>query len=89
LSKARALQILQGEATDRAYQNVKAKDSYLIARQAKPDEITAVFHKSNETKVVAQEVPSANKNGFLIKKHRDALRTTVLIGDELWEILWE
>jgi subtilisin family serine protease len=86
---ARALQILQGEATDRAYQNVKAKDSYLIARQAKPDEITAVFHKSNETKVVAQEVPSANKNGFLIKKHRDALRTTVLIGDELWEILWE
>lgn len=86
---AHALKILQGETVDKTYQTVKAKESYLIAKQAKNDELTAVFHKSNATKVVAQEVPSGNKNGFLIKKHKDAVRTTVLIGDELWEILWE
>ncbi len=86
---AHALKILQGEAVDKTHQIVKAKESYLIAKQAKNDELTAVFHKSNETKVVAQEVPSGNKNGFLIRKQKDAVRTTVLIGDELWEILWE
>jgi subtilisin family serine protease len=86
---ARALKILQGETIDRAYQSVKAKNSYLILRQAKADDLTVVFHKSNQTKVIAQEVPAGYKKGFLIKKHKDATHTTVLIGDELWEILWE
>lgn len=85
----RALSILQGNTITKDYYQVSAKEQYLIERPARENQIVAVFHKSNPTQVVAQEVPPIHKTGLLVKKHKDAVRTTVVIGEELWEILWE
>ncbi|WP_448518173.1 S8 family serine peptidase [Rhodoflexus sp.] len=86
----RALNILQGEAGSRSYQRLTAKDSLLIPVQVKDENtIAAFFHKSSETKVIEQGIPKGNKSGILIKKHKEATRTTVVIGEELWEIVWE
>lgn len=84
-----ALKILQGDSVEKNCRTVTAKDAYLIERLPKDNQIVAVFHKSNTVRVVAQEAPTAGKTGLLIKKHKDAVRTTAVIGNELWEILWE
>lgn len=87
----RALSLLQGDSATCpiSKQVVSNKSTYLIPAKASSKQIAIAFHKSDARNVIEQEVIESTKNGFLVRRNGNAVRTTVVIDNQVVEIHWE
>jgi len=90
-NSALALQLLEGEEITRKRQEIQAIGNKKSTVKIENTELEkgVVFHKSSEKNVIEQDYVDGKKGKFEVDKPKDAVRSTLVLEDEVVEIFWE
>lgn len=87
---SKALSLLNGQTPTNSHRTLQAAGQTEVKIQANNNQQkkALLFHKSSELLADSQRELTAEKNVFVVKKTSEATRTTVIIGEEVIEIIW-
>ncbi len=86
---AKALALVEGKILSSTVKELKEpKEEALLSVDANV-EYAVVFHKKNATHVLSQERIPIREGELLLQKRKKEVRTTVVIGVQVYEVFWE
>jgi hypothetical protein len=85
-----ALKLANNEMTPKDFETkeVNANDFYSISLE-NPNSIPLVFHKKNERIVIEQEILRADDKKVVIKRYKNAVRSTIHVENKTIEVFWK